>query len=373
MSLQKEDNTIFYQSLGKLGFEIEDDVFFLTYETEKKLIDPQIQFHINTAKDDFKADAIFLRKQLNGSYKPQVYLYDFIRVGFNENTLTEIQKKIWSSGEVPIVCAFYDTEIKIIDCTTHIKDNGKPEYLFESLNQTSKIKQIYNEQFAIKIKSGVFWEEEENKKKFEFKKSSYDQLIVNIRFVINNFKEANKTIPLVLINKIIIQSILIKYLEERIDDDGGKLLSEKFFKKYNSSTFNDVLKKNKFSQLLEDLNDPIKGFNGNIFEWNSNDKEILQGLNLSILADLLDTNRPLNSIQFPLFPDWRYFEFKYIPVELISRLYEEFLASTDDLNLTQDEKKKQEGTFYTPSHLVKLLIDEALPLKKYYDIDLNNF
>jgi hypothetical protein len=231
-----------------------------------------------------------LRKQLNGSYKPQVYLYDFTGEAFNENTLTQIQKKIWSSGEVPLVAIFYDTEIKIIDCTTHIKDNGKPEYLFESIKQTAKIKQIYNDQFAIKIKSGVFWEEEENKRKFEFKNSSYDKLIQNIRYVINQFKDANSNIPIVLINKIIIQSILIKYLEERIDDDGGKLLSEKFFKKYSSSTFNDVLRNNKFIELLEDLNDPVKGFNGNVFEWNSNDKQTLKGLNLSILADLLDTN-----------------------------------------------------------------------------------
>lgn len=314
-----------------------------------------------------------MRKQLNGSYKPQVYLYDFTGEAFNENTLTQIQKKIWSSGEVPLVAIFYDTEIKIIDCTTHIKDNGKPEYLFESIKQTAKIKEIYNDQFAIKIKSGVFWEEEENKRKFEFKNSSYDKLIQNIRYVINQFKDANPNIPIVLINKIIIQSILIKYLEERIDDDGGKLLSEKFFKKYSSITFNQVLRNNKFIQLLEDLNDPVNGFNGNIFEWNSNDKQTLEGLNLSILADLLDTNTTLNSKQIPLFPDWRYFEFKYIPVELISRLYEEFLASTDDPNLSQDEKKKKEGTFYTPSHLVKLLVDEVLPLKKFNEINLSNF
>lgn len=371
MSEIKEKTNKFYQSIGKLGFEIEDDAFFLT-KTQNKLIDPQIQFHIDNA-NSFNADAIFLRKQLNGSYKPQVYLYDFIGEAFNENTLTQIQKKIWSSGEVPLVAIFYDTEIKIIDCTTHIKDNGKPEYLFESIKQTAKIKQIYNDQFAIKIKSGIFWEEEENKRKFEFKNSSYDKLIQNIRYVINQFKDANSNIPIVLINKIIIQSILIKYLEERIDDDGGKLLSEKFFKKYSSSTFNEVLRNNKFIELLEDLNDPIKGFNGNVFEWNSNDKQTLRDLNLSILADLLDTNTALNSKQIPLFPDWRYFEFKYIPVELISRLYEEFLASTDDPNLSQDEKKKKEGTFYTPSHLVKLLVDEVLPLKKFNEINLSNF
>ncbi len=150
-------------------------------------------------------------------------------------------------------------------------------------------------------------------------------------------------------------------------------MSDKFFKKYNSKTFNDVLRNRKFLELLEDLNDPKEGFNGNIFEWSEEHKQILKGLDLSILADLLDTNKSLKSKQGELFPNWRYFEFKYIPVELISRLYEEFLASTDDPKITQEEKKKKEGTFYTPSHLVKLLIDEVLPLKKYEDIDLDNY
>jgi hypothetical protein len=64
-------------------------------------------------------------------------------------------------------------------------------------------------------------------------------------------------------------------------------------------------------------------------------KDVVRQLDLSILAELLDTNKPLDSVQIPLFPDWRYFEFKYIPVGLISsRLYEEFLASaTTDLSI----------------------------------------
>lgn len=364
-------NSSFTESIAEYGFEMSDDALFLT-SGEIAVHDPEIRFHVDNAKS-YGAHAVFLRKQLNGSHKPQVYLYDFTSQGFDERTLTTIQKKIWSSGEVPIVCAFYDTEVKIIDCTTHINDNGKPEYLFESLKQTQRARKLYNEQFAIKIKSGIFWEEEENKRKFEFKNSSYDKLIDNIRFVINHFKNAHKDLPHILVNKIIIQSILIKYLEERIDDDGGKLLSEKFFKKYNSSTFNDVLKNGKFIQLLEDLNDPARGFNGNVFEWEAKDKNVVRQLDLSILAELLDTNKPLDSAQIPLFPDWRYFEFKYIPVELISRLYEEFLASTNNPDLSQSEQKKKEGTFYTPSHLVKLLVDEVLPLKKFADIDLQNY
>lgn len=369
----------FEEGLKKLGFNTDDDSLFLTeeYKTSKdynKLREPQIAFHVERAAY-FEATALYLRKQLNGSYKPQVYLYDFTGKGFNENELTEIQKKIWSSGEVPLVCVFYDTEIKIIDCTTHIKENNAPAYIFESLKATAKAKKLYDNDFAVKIKSGIFWEEKENKKKFDFKNSSYDRLIENIRIVVAYLKKEDnlKKLPIVFINKIIIQSILIKYLEERIDKNEKKLLSDKFFKKYNSKTFNDVLRNGKFLELLEDLNNPKEGFNGNVFDWSKEHKLLLKNLDLSILADLLDTNKSLKSRQGVLFPEWRYFEFKDIPVELISRLYEEFLASTDDPNITQEEKKKKKGTFYTPSHLVKLLVDEALPLKKYKEIDLDNY
>ncbi len=171
-----------------------------------------------------------MRKQLNGSYKPQAYLYDYTGRLFQEQELTEIQKIIWSSGEAPLACLFYDTEIKIINCTTHINDDNTPVYLAKDLKIVGKVHKLYNEQFAVKLKGGIFWEEEENKNKFKFQNSSYDKLIDNVRYIIHHFKVQNPKISIELINKIIVQVILIKYLEERIDDDGNKLLSNKYFK-----------------------------------------------------------------------------------------------------------------------------------------------
>ena len=368
MGNQKLKDSAFTKGLEKLGFEKSDDTFFLI-EDGLKIFDPEITFHIIRARD-FEASAIFLRKQLNGSYKPQVYLYDFTEQGFNENKLTDIQKKLWSSGEVPLACIFYSTEIKIIDCTKSIKKDDTPTYLEKNLSLIKGIHKLYNEQFAIKIKSGVFWEEEENRNKFKFQNSSYEKLIENIKFIISDFKEKHPRLSEELINKIIIQSILIKYLEERIDNNGNRLLSNKFFKKYdNSVSFNDVLqKKGKFVELLEELNDRNKGFNGNVFYWTDKEKLELRKLDLSILAELLDTNRSFENSQYEL---WRYFEFKYIPVELISRLYEEFLTGNNEEE--QNEKKKEGGIYYTPSHLVRLLVDEAIPLKKFKEIDLNTY
>lgn len=353
-------NQKFSQGLKKLGFTPNDECLFLIGE-ERNLPHPQINFHIEKALE-FKATAVFLRKQLNGSYKPQVYLFDYTGKLFDENELTEIQKVIWSSGEAPLACIFYDTEIKILNCTTHINDDNTPVYLVNDLKILGKAHQLYNEQFAVKLKGGIFWEEEQNKNKFRFQNSSYDKLIENVRYIISHFKTENPKISKELINKIIVQVILIKYLEERIDDDGNKLLSNKYFKKYdNANTFNDVLrKKGKLADLLSDLNDPKRGFNGNIFLWENSEKNELAKINLTLLAELLENRASLRTGQIEL---WRYFEFKFIPVELISRLYEEFLG----------EDKKDKGLYFTPSHLAKLLVDESIPLKNYDQIDPTTF
>ncbi len=109
-------NTDFQNSIAKLGFAMGDDCLYLTTDYTT-LPDLQIQFHIEKAKE-FAASAVYLRKQLNGSYKPQVYLFDFTHIPFTEEkelNISEIQTKIWSSGEAPLACFFYKTEIKIVD------------------------------------------------------------------------------------------------------------------------------------------------------------------------------------------------------------------------------------------------------------------
>lgn len=361
MSLFKSIKEPFLQGLKRLGFD-DDTLLFLT--DEKNFPDPLLKFHLETAKEYYNATAVYFRLQLSGSYSPQVYLFDFTNKSFyeeEENIIAAIQTKLWSSGEVPLACFFFNTEIKIVDCTKHITKDFKPEYLISNLNLIGNAHDLYNEQFAIKIKTGLFWEQEELKKKFKFQNSAYDTLIKNIRNVSN---ELNQTIKdsSSLINKIIVQSILIKYLEERIDADGNKLLSEKYFIKYDgSNSFTDVLLKGKFVDLLIDLNED---FNGNVFTWNKQEQEQLKSLDLKILANFLSTDkRDISSLQTEFKFDLRYFEFKYIPVELISRLYEEFLG----------EDKQEKGLYYTPSHLAKLLVDECIPLKNHKDFNLDDF
>jgi hypothetical protein len=67
--------------------------------------------------------------------------------------------------------------------------------------------------------------------------------------------------------------------------------------------------------LLNDLN---KNFNGNVFKWETTEQERLESLDLSIVAKLLATDKiSIEALQLEIgFPDWRYFDFKYILIAI---------------------------------------------------------
>ena len=177
MGIKKELNTGFQQ----LGFDNEVGESLFLCNSINEIEDLTIKFHLEKAKS-FNATAVFFRKELE-LFKPQIYIFDYTGGhSYDEKELADINKKVWRSGIVPLVCVFYDTEIKIIDCTSHIKKN-KPTYLVDYLSSTINAHKIYNQQFAIKIKTGVFWEEEENKKNFKFSNSAYDILIKWIKLL----------------------------------------------------------------------------------------------------------------------------------------------------------------------------------------------
>lgn len=343
-----------------IGFDKELGECLYLCKFKDSIDDLHIKFHLSKA-ETFEATGVFFRKEIDNHYNPQIYIYDYTRRLYKENDLTLLQRKVWSSGVVPLVCVFYDTEVKIIDCTTRLKDN-KPT-LLGNISLVSKAKNSFDKLFAVKIKTGIFWEEEEYRHKFNFKKnSSYNILINWIKELRAKYAKKYQADNYGIIDKVIIQSILIKYLEERKDENGTNLFQNKYLKEFDGAdTFIDVLHSNDtFIRLLDKLQ---KDFNGNVFAWSDSEQSLLKTLDLSLLSEAL------NGYQIPgdkgerVLELIRNYEFNYVPIELISRLYEEFLG----------EDRHDNGLYYTPSHLAKLLVDESMPLKNYSSVDLNNY
>jgi len=96
-------------------------------------------------------------------------------------------------------------------------------------------------------------------------------------------------------------------------------------------------------------------FNGSMFDQDLDvERELIQSFHVQVLRAFLDGQQP-SSPQHNL-GFWAY-DFKLIPVETISAIYEEFLSHEDP------ELKRKTGAFYTPRFLAEMTIDVALENK----------
>ncbi|HMS40137.1 MAG TPA: N-6 DNA methylase [Pyrinomonadaceae bacterium] len=172
--------------------------------------------------------------------------------------------------------------------------------------------------------------------------------------MIKNLKKIRKdfltktTLPQRTANKLLVSSILIKYLEER-GNENKSLFAHDFFQELGAKDFCDVLRqKGKIVYLFKKLS---RHFNGRIFDWTDAEEiKAVETEDLTQLAFFLDGDSNLETGQ--LFFDWRKYSFNHLPVELISSVYEELLNERDD-------------AVYTPEFLVNTLIDESMPQNEF--------
>jgi len=293
-----------------------------------------------------KATAVYFRRfPENQSSKPQLFLFDNTNNTFSNKELAELHRKIWSSGIVPIYYVFDNTSINIFDARKHVDYDKNSKTIsvqpFKCLPLITKSFEQYQKYSAKLFANGTFWEQKEFENQFLSKESSENKLIEGLKSVRTHFISESGLEPK-LAHQLLVLSILVKYLEERKDDQGNHVFPSDYFKKYqNASTFCEVLRIGKVIPLFDELS---ARFNGKIFELNAPDKDILSKTNLSKLASYLDANSFNDQLVL-----WPLYSFEYLPVELISRIYEEFV----------DQRK---DAVYTPIHLARLMVDECMPI-----------
>ena len=292
------------------------------------------------------ATAVYFRRIEGRSSIPQLFIFDNSDDKLSADDLIDIHRKLWSSGIVPLYYVFDKTEVRIFNCRKSIdKKTLKPKELTKlpfdenSLLFVSDVHAKYEKYSAKLFQNGSFWEAEENKKHFNINDSSYKKLIEGLKRIRDEFAQGQNE---KICNKLLVLSILVKYLEERKDSDGKQVLSSEYFKEYGGATcFCDILRKKKCIRFFEDLG---KEVNGKIFELTTQEKKEIKSIDLVKLAYFLDAKTDKDQLVF-----WKLYDFNYLPVELISRIYEEFVPKRKDIT-------------YTPAHLVSFMVDECMPI-----------
>lgn len=99
----------------------------------------------------------------------------------------------------------------------------------------------------------------------------------------------------------------------------------------------------------------LQKFNGDTLQVSEVEIEIITQNDLDELRTFILGDSELESKQLAL---WPFYSFDIIPIQLISSIYELFFHLSDE----DDEK----GTYYTPLHLVNLVMDEVYPWEGEY-------
>ena len=317
--------------------------------------------------NDYCATAVYFRfYNDNRPPRPQIYIYDESGINHNESHDADIHHKLWNAGAVPFCFIFKASQILVYNCCKKPQWDvagevfiTSPHDLINLLSEVGEKLELYN---VRQFDSGLFWDSDAGKN-FKYEEGAYEQLLSQLKSVKSNIISRVGNENAALVKRILMMLILLKYLEERKDEEGkGALNPTDFYGTYNpeNPTLEGVLANaDIFAAALKELSGK-EHFNGQIF--------YLKEEELSILKEKIDLSLFLHFVRGDVsffskgnqgigqMSLWRLYQFNYLPIELISHIYEDFLSD--------ENGQKKKGVVYTPPYLVQFLIDQCMPLKK---------
>ena len=311
-----------------------------------KISKSKFDFIRNEVREKIDIDSIYF----SGEYA-SVYFKSI--TGFDNDNLIEIcklHKSIWNQHKVPLLYVSTPTEIRIYNCfetpinpEENLNRIDKIEIKRYSVNDTIEhLSNLVNLLNRAAVDSGELWKKEEIINKFNVKNRVDNVLVENLKNSKINLRD--KGISETIIHNILIRSLFVLYLEDIGATDA------KYYQQFKTgaNSYFDLLSDSKatyfFYSHLENK------FNGNLFPVTQEELEKIGNSELKIIASCFWGNDVKSGQQ----SIWRKFDFSFIPIELLSEIYEIFLNKTD-------KQRSDSGEYYTPYSLVDLVLNESLP------------
>lgn len=332
----------------------------------KKILDLQqgtVSVHEENNSDKFSR--VSIQKLVQGIDVDEVYFSNKYPViyfkyvnQFNDKVsdlIRNVQRKVWNQGKVIFLYVSSDTEIRVYNCyhkpinPKNPKENIDDALLFcASTHDEQALEELKNIFGRVSIETGDFWKQEKYAQKINNRSRVNRVLIQNLKYTRHKLYN-NYDLPLDIIHDLLLRSLFLLYLEDRGATD------EEFYHKFDkqADSYFQILD---FSveatyNLFERLEN---SFNGNLCPITYRERNLVNHEHLQIIKecfwDKIETDG-----QEKLF-NWKAFDFKYIPIELISEIYEDFI-----LNEEGEEKKSNDGAYYTPHSLVEFILNKVLP------------
>lgn len=345
---------LMFNVLEKIAFTTQNGLVFCNKPQDAEIVEILL---LDDARKLGASAALFrryYRENEENPYKSEPSVYIFQKENITDQKL--LHAKIWSAGKVEVYIVLDKTNITIFNARRPAE--VKEDNLFlDNLRLANNTLQEFNDQrFAAHLfGTGTFWEQGEMQANLQEKYNPYIHLLNYLMLVRAKLSEKKKETSLQAktLDKILVLSILAKFLEE-IKDDNEKHTLKEIYHTHNVSSFEDALRNGKTVAILSDL---AQKLNGKIFEIDDEIEQEIKGKPLPLIADFLTGEIEIGTRQGFL---WKQYDFKYLPAEIISAIYENFIQAEN----VREKGETEKGVVYTPIHLVHLLIDELMPLDK---------
>jgi hypothetical protein len=348
--------------LQKIHFNSENGLVFCGDDPKFKHIGEL--YHIREKAEKLGAFAVLFRRKYNENNeitdsKPALYIYKKEDNFFNSQEHAELHAKIWSAGDIEVYFIVSQTRIDIFNARSPAEVEADRKLSLANLCLVSEALKKFNDQrfSAIVFGKGYFWEQKDffDEKKDMFfnnqlceENAPFHRLLEYLMAAREHLKANSIGLSTKTIDTLLIICILVKFLEE-IKDDNGKHTLRKIYKNNHIKDFAEALSKGKCISVLNELADEFKGKIFDIFS--DKERRQIEETQLETVADFLKAELDITRKYKQRFL-WKQYSFKYLPVELISSVYENFLP-------------QKKGVVYTPPFLVNFLVDEVMPLDKH--------
>lgn len=325
---------------NRLGLNKDNGLYIFENKDKWKHLFP---FRISRAIEKIKPYAFYAVKNENNTI-PLILFID----NTNNVDLEKLHPKLWNF-QIPVIIIDNGNEWQIhTGCFLH---NNRLEDLIKPINHKTLNKNDKSDIdiFSfLNIVSGNTWKKFYEKLIEKGKRKKLDTyLLENINETINILTKGehaikskkNREIATNLIGRL----IFIRYLIDRKVELGFKNIKDN---NSRNDFENLILHKEELYELFEYLKSKDK-FNGNLFPFVDNEKNLIQKNHLQILYELFQGRNLQNREQLDFISLFDIYDFNIIPVELISNIYERFIGK---------EEQQITKSFYTPPFLVDYIL-----------------
>lgn len=297
-------------------------------------------------------DYIFFRRFDDGrSAQVVAYVVDNSSNNHTRDEIAELHRRVWLNGTAPLLYVEWPSEVDILRCAAGPefwdRRRGITMYVAgESIKAASNVARALEEHkirrfSAFRLANGTFWDDPINSDWACADQSAHKLLL---QAAIDSDRALQKdALPAAqpVMRRLLLLFVFTKYLEDR-----GVFPAGWFAERVaGASTFIDVLRDGGVEAVRQMLAELKAKFNGDIFEL----PELEQTLSSDVLSEFV-TLLEAKTLRRQRYL-WEQYSFRYVPVEVLSHLYQHFAQSGT-------------GAIYTPPFVADLILDQVMPYEK---------